>query len=399
MKFFTSLVITLLILFVSCRKVLIEDNWTIENEYFNLSEPIPVDPDIINKRLPNGIHYIIRQNQKPENRAELRLVLNVGSVLEDDDQRGLAHFCEHMAFNGTAHFQKQALIDYLESIGMRFGPEINAYTGFDNTVYMLEVPTDEREILENAFQILEDWTHLITFDETEINKERGVILEEWRLGRGADARIRDQQLPVLLAGSKYAERLPIGEPAVIDTFHTQTLVDFYKAWYRPDLISIVAVGDFDIDWVEKEIQTHFSALKPDEKVRERARYPVPDQGDIRTSIVSDSETTQNRIGLYFKSDFKTERLNSDYRESIIEVLYNMMFNDRLDELLHSPDPPYIGAASGTETLTETEESYFLGAIVEDGGILPGYETLLTEARRVKEYGFTSSAALYFSTAR
>ena len=390
MKLFTSLVITLLFLFASCRRVLIEDNRTIENDFFDLSEPIPVDPNIMNKQLPNGVHYIIRQNQKPEKRAELRLVVNAGSVLEDDNQRGLAHFCEHMAFNGTAHFQKQALIDYLESIGMRFGPEINAYTGFDNTVYMLEVPTDEQNILETAFQILEDWAHLVTFDETEINKERGVILEEWRLGRGADARIRDQQLPVLLAGSKYAERLPIGEPAVIDTFHTQTLVNFYKTWYRPDLISIIAVGDFDIDWVEEEIQKHFSALKPEKKEQERIQYSVPDQEDIRTSIVSDSETTQNRIGLYFKSDFKAERLNSDYRESLIEVLYNMMFNDRLNELLHSPDPPYIGATSGTETLTRTEESYFLGAIVEDGGILTGFETLLTEASRVKEYGFTSS---------
>jgi zinc protease len=390
MKLLTSLVIALLIISSACRKTLIEDNWTIENEYFTLSEPIPNDPDIIYGKLPNGIRYIIRRNQKPANRAELRLVVNAGSVLEDDNQKGLAHFCEHMAFNGTEHFQKQALIDYLESIGMRFGPEINAYTGFDETVYMLEVPTEQQDMMETAFQILEDWAHLITFDETEIDKERGVIMEEWRSGRGAEARIRDKHLPVLLAGSKYAEHLPIGAPTVIDTFHYQTLIGFYNTWYRPDLMSIIAVGDFDSEWVETEIKTHFSELKSEGKKQKRIEYPVPDHKEIKISIVTDPETTQNRIGLYFKNEFKMDRLVSDYRESIIKVLYDMMFNDRLDELLHSPDPPYIGAFSGTETLTRTEESYFLGAIVEDGGILPGYETLLIEARRVKEYGFTST---------
>jgi zinc protease len=390
MRIFRSLFIALVIISAACRKTLIEDNWTIQNEYFNLSEPIPNDPGIIYKKLPNGMRYIIRMNKKPANRAELRLVVNAGSVLEDENQKGLAHFCEHMAFNGTEHFQKQALIDYLESIGIRFGPEINAYTGFDETVYMLEVPTEQQDILETAFQILEDWAHLISFDETEVDKERGVILEEWRLGRGAEARIRDKHLSVLLGGSRYAERLPIGVPAVIDTFHTQTLVGFYNTWYRPDLISIIAVGDFDSEWVETEIEKHFSDFKSAVNERERTEYPVPDHEKMKISIVTDPETTQNRIGLYFKNDLKTDRLVSDYRESIIKLLYDMMFNDRLDELLHSPEPPYIGAFSGNETLTRTKESYFLGAIVEDGGILPGYETLLTEARRVKEYGFTAT---------
>ena len=176
---------------------------------------LPVDPAVTVGTLPNGLRYYIRVNHRPAKRAELRLVVNAGSVLEDDDQRGLAHFAEHMAFNGTTHFKKQELVDYIESIGMRFGADLNAGTSFDETVYELQVPTDSAHIVRKAFEILEDWAHGVTFDTTEIRKERGVVLEEWRLGRGAGQRMFDQQLPVLFRGSRYAERLPIGTPECI----------------------------------------------------------------------------------------------------------------------------------------------------------------------------------------
>ena len=188
---------------------------------------IPVDPLIRTGVLKNGFRYYIRVNKKPENRAELRLGVNAGSVLENEKQLGLAHFTEHMAFNGTKNFEKQELVNYLESVGMRFGPDLNAYTSFDETVYMLQIPTDSTQIIHHAFQILEDWAHNISFDDQEIDKERGVIIEEWRLRRGADARMRDKQLPILFEGSRYADRLPIGDPEIIKTFKYQTLKDFY----------------------------------------------------------------------------------------------------------------------------------------------------------------------------
>ncbi|MDH4196060.1 MAG: insulinase family protein, partial [Candidatus Aminicenantes bacterium] len=188
-----------------------------------LDQKLAIDPAVTSGQLDNGLRYFIRQNRRPENRADLRLVVNAGSVLEDDDQLGLAHFVEHMAFNGTEHFAKQELVHFMESIGMRFGPELNAFTSFDETVYILEVPTENPEVMKTAFQILEDWAHGLSFDPVEIDKERGVIVEEWRLRRGAYARMQDKQFPILFQGSRYARRLPIGEMKVIESFDHETL--------------------------------------------------------------------------------------------------------------------------------------------------------------------------------
>jgi zinc protease len=218
---------------------------------------LPQDKDVVIGQLDNGIKYFIRQNKKPENRAELYLIVSAGSVLENDDQTGLAHFVEHMAFNGTKHFKKNELINYLEGIGIKFGPELNAYTSFDQTVYMLTVPTDSAEILSKGFLVLEDWAHSLSFDPAEIDKERGVIIEEWRLGRGAQMRMLDKQLPILFKDSKYALRLPIGKKETIENSDPQKLINFYKDWYRPDLIAIAAVGDFDVKEIENYIKKHF----------------------------------------------------------------------------------------------------------------------------------------------
>ena len=216
----------------------------------DLQSRLPTDSSITTGVFDNGLRYYIRANTRPEDRAELRLVVNAGSILEDDDQLGLAHFVEHMAFNGTRNFPKQELVEYLERIGMRFGPDINAYTTFDETVYMLTVPTDTAEVFERAFQILEDWAHQVSFDDGEIDLERGVVIEEWRLGRGASARMRDKQFPVLFKDSRYAERLPIGDREVLGQFSYATLERFYRDWYRPDLMAVIAVGDFDVAHVE-----------------------------------------------------------------------------------------------------------------------------------------------------
>jgi zinc protease len=221
-----------------------------------LTEKIPTDPLVTTGVLENGLSYYIRHNTHPEKRAELRLAVNAGSMQEEDDQRGLAHFIEHMAFNGTAHFAEQEIIDFMESIGMRFGPSVNAYTGFDETVYMLQIPTDSEKTIRTAFQILEDWAHNISFEAEEIEKERGVIIEEWRLGQGAESRLQEKQFPVLFKGSRYALRLPIGGKDIIESFPHERLKDFYRDWYRPDLMAVVAVGDFDKDSIEELIKSH-----------------------------------------------------------------------------------------------------------------------------------------------
>ncbi len=355
-----------------------------------LDEKLPVDSKVIKKKLPNGITYFIRRNQNPEKRAELRLVVNAGSILERDDQQGLAHFCEHMAFNGTKNFQKQALVNYLETIGMRFGPDINAYTNFDETVYMLQIPTDSLEIIQTAFQILEDWAYGISFDDEEIEKERGVIIEEWRLGRGAEARMFDKQYPILFQGSKYAERLPIGEKAVLDTFHYESLRQFYREWYQPQLMAVIAIGDFDVEHIEDLIFFHFNKIPSQKNAPKRELFPVPDHDETLFAIASDPEARMSRVGIYFKLPVKTDITVSDYREGLVELLYNRMFNKRLSELTQEADPPFIFAASGNGKLVQTSDVYMLNAVVRDNGVSRGLKTLLVEARRVREHGFTST---------
>ena len=222
-----------------------------------LNQPIPVESSITVATLPNGLRYYVRANKEPRNRAELRLVVKAGSILEDDDQRGLAHFVEHMGFNGTKNFPHEDLVKFLQSTGMRFGADVNAGTSFDETTYMLTIPTDKPEILEKSIQVLEDWAHNLSFDPAEVDKEGGVIMEEWRLRRGAGARVNDKLYPLLLAGSRYADRIPIGKTEVIQNFKQDRLKQFYTDWYRPDLMAVVAVGDFDKTAIEGMIKAHF----------------------------------------------------------------------------------------------------------------------------------------------
>ena len=225
-----------------------------------LDQVIPVDPKISVGTLPNGLRYYVRANRQPQARAELRLVVKAGSLLEDEDQRGLAHFVEHMAFNGTRHFPKQDITVFMQALGMRFGAHVNAQTSFDETTYELQIPTRDPAVIDRALLILEDWAHQVSFDPEEVEKERGVILEEWRQGLGAEMRIREAQLPVLLKGSRYASRLPIGQPDILRTVSNARLKQFYADWYRPDLMAVIAVGDFDPAAVEASIKTHFAPI-------------------------------------------------------------------------------------------------------------------------------------------
>ena len=356
----------------------------------SLESPIPLNPDVVKGTLDNGIKYLILKNGKPEKRAELRLVVNVGSVLEEDDQQGLAHFVEHMAFNGTKNFAKQEIVDYLESIGMRFGADINAYTSFDETVYMLKLPTDSTEMMEQGFLILEDWASGVSFEDEEIDKERGVVIEEWRLRRGAEARMFDKQLPVLFKDSRYAIRLPIGTKETLDNFTYDAVKRFYKDWYRPELMAVIAVGDFEIEWIEGLIKKHFNRIPPSEDPRKREVYGVPDHKETLVSIASDEEATGSRISIYYKQDTKNENSHEAYRESIIKSIYNAMLNDRLAEIITKPNAPFLYGFSAQGRFVREKEVYLLTAGVQDNGIERGLEALLTEAERVAQHGFTST---------
>jgi zinc protease len=352
-----------------------------------LDAPIPMDPEVTIGKLDNGLTYYIRVNKDPEKRASVMLAVNAGSVLEDDDQVGLAHFVEHMGFNGTKHFPKQELIKYLESVGVKFGSQANAGTGFDQTVYRLTIPTDTAAVVEKAFQVLEDWARWINMENEEIEKERGVIVEEWRLGLGAGERISNKQLPVLLKDSRYALRLPIGNKDSLRTFKPDAVRRFYRDWYRPDLMAVVAVGDFDPKRIKRLVEQHFSPMPRAEHPRPRTVFPVPDHAETLYSIVSDPEKTGTDITLYFKSDPPPEKTLADYRRDLILRLHEDMFRQRLVELSQKPDPPVLGSTLRDGRFVRSKECYLLASSVKEAGLDRGLEALLTEVERVKKYGF------------
>ncbi len=352
------------------------------------SEKLPVDPAITTGQFDNGLKYFIRQNALPAGRAELRLVVNVGSVVEDKDQLGLAHFVEHMAFNGTKNFPKLETVQFLESLGMRFGPSINAFTSFDETVYMLQVPTEKPEVLAKAMLVLEDWAHNVSFDAAEIDKERGVIIEEWRLRRGAGQRMMDQQFPTLLKGSMYAERLPIGTIENLQTFKHESLTRFYKDWYRPDLMTVIAVGDFDKAAVQQLITKHFSGLPKATNPRPRPSVPVPPQPGTLYTVASDEEATNTTISVYSKMPLREQDTVGAYRRSLTERMFAGMLNARLSEIAQKPDAPFMGAAAGRGLFVKTAEASMLNALVKDDGIERGLTALYAEAERVARFGFT-----------
>jgi len=357
---------------------------------YPLDRKIPVDPRITVGELPNGLRYWVRENREPKNRAELRLVVNAGSVLEDEDQLGLAHVVEHMAFNGSTHFPKQKLVDFMESIGMRFGPDLNAFTGVDETIYMLKIPTDSPAILETTFLILEDWARGLTFDPKAIDKERGIIVEEWRLGQGADERMRDKQFPILLRGSRYAERSPIGKKEIIESFSPETLKRFYRTWYRPDLMAVIAVGDFEGARIEELIKRHFAPIPVLPGAPPRPAYPVPDHDGTLFAIATDKEATSSIVAVYHKLPLADQSTIGSYRRMLVERLFNAMLNERLSEIAQKPDPPFLGAVSSRGRFVGSKDVYVLSALVAEGGIEKGLRALYTEGERVARFGFTAT---------
>jgi zinc protease len=356
-----------------------------------LTTRLPVDPKVRVGTLDNGIRYYIRQNVRPEKRAELRLVVNAGSVLETDDQLGLAHFLEHTAFNGTTHFAKNDLVKYLESIGVRFGADLNAQTSFDETIYILPIPTDTARIVDQAFTILEDWAHGQLFDPTEVVNERGVVREEWRGRRGAGDRMLQKWLPIAFKGSRYAERLPIGTEASIMAATPEKLRAYYRDWYRPDLMAVIAVGDFDPAAIEAKIKQHFSKIATRPNAPKRTVYDVPANKEPLIAIANDRETTSSSVNLIYKMPATGVETVGDYRTMLIERIYLQMLNSRFGEIAEKPDAPFIAAGSSKSSFfARSTEAFTLVANVKDGGVERGIEALLTEARRVDQFGFLQS---------
>ena len=355
-----------------------------------LAQPVPVDPRITLGQLPNGLRYYIRANGRPSARAELRLVVDVGSAAEDEDQLGLAHFIEHMAFNGSRNFKQQDLISFMESIGMRLGPGVNANTGLDETVYMLHVPTDNREAMRKAFLFLSDVASGLTFDPTAVDKERGVIIEEWRQGLGADARMRDRQLPILLRGSRYGERLPIGTKESLQNFKPEALRRFYTDWYRPDLMAVIAVGDFDKAAVERLIREQFTSLTVPPQPRPRPAFPVPDHPETRFAIATDPEATATVVTVYNMLPLRDQTTVGAYRQMQVERLYTRMLNVRLSDLTLKGEPPFVQAAADRGLFVRTKEAAMLAALVREDGIERGLDALVTESARAARFGFSAA---------
>ena len=358
----------------------------------SVAKDIPLDPSIKIGKLSNGLTYYIKNNKKPENKVELRLVVNAGSILEDEDQLGLAHFMEHMNFNGTKNFEKNELVDYLQSIGVKFGAHLNAYTSFDETVYILPIPSEDPEKLEKGFQILEDWAHNALLTGEEIDKERGVVLEEYRLGKGADERMLQKYLPKVLYGSKYANRLPIGTKDNLENFDHESLKRFYKDWYRPDLMAVVAVGDVDVATLEEKIKTHFGNIPATENPKPRTVFNVPNHEETLIAIETDKEATFSRVQIMFKDNYPSEsdKTVDDYRHSLIESLFSQMINTRLDELRNSENPPFVyGYSYHGSTWAKTKEAYQSFAMTSETGQLQALKTLLEENEKVRRFGFNT----------
>ena len=354
----------------------------------NLNASIPLDPAVKVGVLSNGLTYYIRKNTEPKNRAELRLVIRAGSVLENDNQQGLAHFMEHMEFNGTKNFPKNELVSFLQSAGVRFGADLNAYTGFDETVYQLPVPTDSVKVFRQAFQILEDWAHNATLDPAEIDKERGVILEERRLGRGAGQRMRDKYFPALLNNSQYSKRLPIGTEQVLTTFKPETLRQFYHDWYRPDLMAVIAVGDFDVKEVEDIIKEKFSRIPTVKPEKPRAEFDIPSHNDIKVSIVTDPEQPNTVVQVIYKRPEIKERTLGDLRESVKRGLFNTMLGNRIQELTQQANPPFLGGYSNYGDFLGNLDAFTSIAVAKEGNVERAIRTILDENARVKQFGFT-----------
>ncbi|MFM8535420.1 MAG: M16 family metallopeptidase, partial [Acidimicrobiia bacterium] len=354
-----------------------------------LDRPLPVDPGVKTGTLPNGLKYFIRENKRPAGRVAMRLAVNAAAIQEDPDQRGLAHFLEHRAFNGSENFKPGELVSFLESIGARFGPHVNASTSFDETIYMLEIPTDRAGYVDKGMLVLRDFAAGISLLPAEVEKERGVVMEEWRGRLGAGSRLTDKQLPVIFQGSRYAERLPIGLPEVLQKAPRQRLLEFYQKWYRTDRMAVVVVGDIPVAEAEKLITKHFAPIAaPKTKVAE-VDTTVPAHKDTLINMSTDPEAQGWSVSVAFKGTAEHDNTVRGYRKTLVENLVSQMLNLRLRDISRRPNAPFLGASAGTSGIGRSLELFEIEAVVPEGKITEGLGALMQEARRMQLYGFSN----------
>lgn len=356
--------------------------------------PIAMDPALRYGILPDGLTYYIRHNETTKQRADFYIVQNVGAILEEDNQNGLAHFLEHMAFQGTKNFPDKLIINYLESVGVKFGANINAYTSIDETVYNLDaVPTYRWGIVDSALLVLHDWSGFLTLDGGEIDKERGVIREEWRTRNKANRRMWTASLPILYPNSQYAKRNVIGDTAIINNFKYDTLRAYYHKWYRPDQQAIIIVGDVNVDSVEQRIKTMFADIPKRINPVPRPIYPIADNKEPIVALITDPEAKETHIDIDYRHAPLPDRVKASQQGYFISVMQNLvtsMLNDRLDEVTQEANSPFAGAASAYGELVKSRDAFSLYVVPTDGKENAAFDRLLKEAERARRYGFTQS---------
>lgn len=358
--------------------------------------PQPIDPAVRHGVLENGLTYYIRHNKLPENRADFYIAQKVGSMLEEDSQAGLAHFLEHMAFNGTTNFPKKEMLNFLENNGVKFGVNVNAYTSFDETVYYLsDVPVMREGMLDSSLLILHDWANEIALEGEEIESERGVIREEWRTRGGAQSRLWEKMLPVMFKDSKYANRLPIGSIDVINNFDHQEIRDYYEKWYRPDLQGIIIVGDIDADKVEEKVKTLFSKIELDPNAAERIYFPVPDNEETIVSIATDKEATNTSLMVFYKHEPIPDEIKlsqAGFVLNYIKSVASTMINDRFQEITQKPNSPFLGAYAydGNFFVAKTKDAWTVAGASADDKVKDALASMIRETERMKRFGFTES---------
>jgi len=357
-------------------------------------QPQPMDTTIRYGKLSNGLTYYIRHNEQPKERAEFYIAQNVGAILEEDSQNGLAHFLEHMAFNGTTHFPGKKLINYFESIGVRFGTNINAYTSLDETVYSLsEVPTTREGIIDSSLLALHDWSSFILLEEAEIDKERGVIREEWRQRQNASRRLWKESNKVIMAGSQYAKRDIIGDTAVINNFTYETLRNYYKKWYRTDLQAILVVGDIDVNQIEAKIKTLFADIPAPVDPAERIYYQVPDQENPVTGVFTDPEMQTMEVEVYYRFEPIPNEVKLSVQGLALILMNNLitnMTNNRFDEISREPDNPFSSLYAYLSTVTRTKDAFIIGSEPLSGKETEARNRMLKEVELLRRFGFNAS---------
>lgn len=357
---------------------------------------LPVDPNVRTGKLENGLTYYIRNNGLPENRADFYIAQKVGSMQEEDNQAGLAHFLEHMAFNGTKNFPGKSMLNYLQDNGIKFGTNINAYTSFDETVYYINnIPTTNQQLMDSALLVLHDWSNAIALEEEELENERGVIREEWRTRGGAQQRLWDQLLPKMYPGSKYAKRMPIGNIDVINNFKPEEIRAYYHKWYRPDMQGIIVVGNVNVDEMEQKIKALFSPITLDAERATREYFPVPDNKEPIVAVATDTEARNTSIMMFYKHDPMPEELKNTqagYLTQYILSAASSMMNQRFAEMIQKPDAPFTSAYAydGDYFVAKTKDAWTVVAGSAEEKIKEALAAMVRETERVKRYGFTPS---------